>query len=256
MFVSKAEALARLTSEENLLRDEVASSPSLDADKVLDQLDPEQKNPNDNRESFDRGSTSTPAEGDVLTREILEATGGRGDNPFFIPSLDKLDRLIHRAKPTARPAKYRNNIEAQAAIAETSVVLGSAAAARIFDLSLPQTNAYQHGMDGSHRYSQPGQPKKPELKRRIDKIKEQIALSGSLRLRRIVKQITPEKIEAVESPIELARLGRDVAAIIEKVQDKAVTEGPAAQFHIYRPEIHTEQHYTTVTVNQVVAPSE
>src|ERR1051325_825726 len=231
MFVSRAEALARLSSDQNRLRVD---------------YEPTKEKPVSERNQDDpstAGIEQKKSTEDQIERALDELQDPK--SPNFLSSLDRLDSMIHPRR--GRGVRFRGNDAAQAAIAETSIVLGPRAAERIFDYSEQATSAMARGSIGSH-YAAAG-IKKPVLDARVKEIRKRIALSAGIRLQKIVRSITPEKIEEVKSVTELARMGKDVASIMDHAMPKDEGGEAPAQFHIYRPEIREEKNFTQVTIN-------
>lgn len=219
MFMSEDEALERLNSARNLFSDRISSSPPI-------------------------SSSETAA----IVPELVE-----DDEEFELPcltDLDNLDDLInegHKAShvsPDGRQrAHYKGCRESQKAIGEVSALLGPTQASSLFGASIPQTFAYGEGQ----RSSNEAMGEIPELKVHLGQVKMQIAMTASRRLRRIVKAITPKKIDAITSPIELTRMGKDMATIVDKMSPRDLSD-LGATLHIYRPETQNVNQYNIVNV--------
>ena len=222
MFISKKEAEERLKADRNLFREvSAADSPLADAIDA-----PEE------------------AESGIEPVESKEE-----HTKVSIKALSHLDSLINPARPDrkGRPrARYVNNLEAQAAIAETGIILGSGKAASVFELSNAQAGAY----GASYRTSNKDQKNafKPELDLEISKIKTALAHKAADRLDLTLEALSEEKIAGIESAVNLARVAKDMAVIIEKCSEKESTHDGGVHFHIYRPEMQSESAYDTITV--------
>lgn len=230
-FVSRKEAQDRLDSGRNLFRDKAAPIPESEEREESDGVD-KSKRPN--------GSPSESPEGSV---EGARYTGVEDiERPLF--DLSSLDAII---SGDGRKPRYQGKVEAQASIAETSMVLGPTVAASLVGLGTSQTFAYEHGYRNSGQQYD-GTPQKPELKRRIDIIKEDLALRASSKLKSVLINLTDEKLQKVKRATNLSKIGKDMAIILDKVSPSEQAVDGGTHFHIYRPEVKTINNYETVVV--------
>lgn len=226
MFVTEQEADERLKSERNLLRDgkiqiQQPSAPPADAELEKDESWPE-------------------PELDAIALPCLSSTD----------SLEKLERLIASGTALENRASYKGNREAQKAIGEIDSLLGPSIASSIMGLSPSQSQAYGDGLQSAYTDTdlRPNVEIK-EVKKHIELVKLDIAVKATSRLRRIMIAMNDTRIDAIQSPIVLAKVGRDVASIIEKVSPKEFADPDRGSIHIYRPESSPVNEYKIININ-------
>lgn len=222
MFVSKEEAKARLTDSANLFRFESEATLPIEAPAPA----PEEQTVD---EILDVLEEQTP-------KTAQETLG-----------LDQLDKLI---RPIVGKARYRGKMDAQIAIAETSLILGPVAAGRAFGLHPSQVSAYAAGADtttgqaGQFNLKNP----RPERLARINVMKERLAIKAGRRVNSCLELLTDEKLQAVTEASTLAHIAKDMATVLDKVTDKKATDEGGIHFHLYRPESAPESKYETIEV--------
>jgi transposase len=214
MFISQKDAEARLAHGRNIFRD-----PGL---PVVPDPDPAEES-----ESI----TDSP-EKDEKPEEMLD--------------LSELDALINPESRRTRRANYRGNLEAQVGIAETSLILSQQKAADIFGMSRSQVEAYQRGLQSSNQITD-GTPPKPALKQRVDAIKEEIAEKSALRLKNVLDLLDEPKLKQVKRATNLAKIGKDMATILDKVAPANTGEGHV-HFHVFAPERKDISDYKVVSI--------
>ncbi len=180
----------------------------------------------------------------------------RKDDDIILPCLDHPDALktLEQIIATGSGARdgrshYVGNREAQKAIGEVDALLGPTAASGIFGNTPPQAQAYGDGLQTPSRILD---KQIKEVYEHVNLVKLSIARSASLKLKKIVDCINDERIEEIQSPVVLARLGKDVASIVERVSPRDAREEDRSIFHIYRPEVATNDQYNIVNVS--IAP--
>lgn len=210
MFVSRKQATDRLSADENLLRPRVDTGAS--ATDEVEVVEGEVED--DSEEPEDIG----------LGEETVEV--------YKTPTLSKLDALIS-GKP--RPRSFGTRVRDSQAFAEVADILGKDVASQVLDV--PESlKTHPVGSD------------KLLVERKLRRLKSTVALRTTRKLSKVVKQITDEKIETIENPLELARLGRDLATITQSMSPKEEQPDGGVHFHVYRPELKQENHYETITV--------
>lgn len=236
MFVTRRDAETRLSSPANALRKK---------DACLSDNDREIPNTVDIPDAavlHDVPPAPLPASAEEYyeeSDELPEST--HPDDQTMGPMLDKLDHLLNPR--VAGRARYMGNLASQVAIAETDLILGQAATSNIFDLATAQVQAYREGNGTTG-----GRSPNSELKRRIEKSKEVIAEKAAARLDATLDALTPVKLSQVKRATNLAKIGKDMAVILEKVSPKESGEEKGVHFHIFRPEFKQENHYETVNL--------
>jgi len=178
------------------------------------------------------------------------------DDDIILPCLDHPDALktLEQIIATGSGARagrshYVGNREAQKAIGEVDALLGPTAASGIFGNTPPQAQAYGDGLQTPSKILD---KQIKEVYEHVNLVKLSIARSASLKLKKIVDCINDERIEEIQSPVVLARLGKDMASIVERVSPRDAREEDRSIFHIYRPEVATNDQYNIVNVS--IAP--
>lgn len=220
MFISQKEAEERLKQSDNLLR----RDPYASEDEMKESV----KNPAPSPEPSQPEGAETPESDDEPATELLSG-------------LDKLDDLI---QPRTGRANYRMKREAQGAIAETATILGPTVAARTFGLSVSQAQGYADGLAGNQDKQHPI----PVIRERVKLVKERIALSAARKLRTTLKCLTPEKLEAIENPLDAGRLAKDLATVVDKMEPKDKALDDRIQFHVYVPQVKKLEDYNVINV--------
>lgn len=235
MFVSEEEAHARLRDKTNLLREGTY----------------QERPSSDPHEATGSSGTGSGEPASAISESGDDWEEPQLDDNIELPTLRdhaaELDQLIRGGANflNGGRAHYAGKRTAQRAIAETSLLLGSSAAGRALGVSAPQTWAYEHGLQTTN----PDQPEIAELRAHIENVKLDIAAKAVTRLHKIVNSITDQKIDAVDSPVVLTRMGKDMAAIVERVTPRAAEDTGAERIHVYRPEVSTVNEYNIVNVN-------
>lgn len=239
MFISKREAEDRLNDAENAFRSDF---PINDAAQHED-LDIEQLHPNEEpEENLDAEIVRQS------TASILSANPHEQDTI----GLDALDSLI---TPRRVRNPYRGRMDAQVAIAETSMIIGPAKAGKVFGISDHQVNAYAVGADTDgtssknlHNLKNP----RPERKARVDALRSRLALKAGIRVGKCLDLLDDTKLSAMQKPTTIARVAKDMATIMDKVSDKKQETDGGIHFHLYRPEIKQENHYDTIEIGSAL----
>jgi hypothetical protein len=227
MFISNKEAEDRLKDGRNIFRDkDVAPSPPGSP-----------TSPSDSRDV----RVNKIAE-DQAAIELLKQRRQKLSNEEAAISLDHLDHLL---SPRIKSRPY-TDLNVQAAIAETALVLGDTKTSRIFDRSYSQADRYAHGKTNDFGIE------KPELKSRLVQIKERLAEKAADKLDATMNALTPQKISEIKRATNLSRVAKDMASVMDKCSENRDNEGAGVHFHIYRPETVTEKIYETVTVGPAI----
>lgn len=244
MFIKRAAADARLTDKNNLLRrppikDTCETSDEEEAAAALALHGPPYVAPVSSIAPSIAPSITQP---EPLIKEEL-------------PILKELDGLLNpQARTLVHPYKYKR--DAQVAIGETALILGPQAASGVFGLGPGGAQAEVYS-EGRQSWGSGGQPGKiiPEVYQRLQKSKQDIAEKAARRLESTLDAITPEKLTAVHKVDVLARVGKDMAIILDKVSPKEGPNEGGVHFHIFRPEFKQENHYETVNLGSSVPDS-
>jgi hypothetical protein len=249
MFISRREAEERLAEDRNIFRD--PSQPALQDES---DCDPEQQIESHDDVGGDDAIVKRSAKGTTVHRQsgITQSRAGKAgteseseETDSSSLSLAQLDSLLH-PRINGR-ANYRGRLESQVAIAETSLIIGQTKTHRVFDLSEPQTQAYTRGLSSTSDITS-GTPPKPELIKRINKIKEQLAEKAAARLDLTLEAMSATKISEIKRATNLSKVAKDMAVILDKCTDTKEDGRGGVHFHIYRPEPALELAYPTVTV--------
>lgn len=141
---------------------------------------------------------------------------------FEVPALSQLDALI-RGDKLARPAK---DPQIRAAQREVARYIGN-----------EPTRTMMH----VKALTSADPPEMPMVKRitkelRIKRVKDHVALRTGKVLNKVVAKITQDRIDQITNPLELGRLGRDLATIVERMGPKESASGDGFHLHVYAPE--------------------
>lgn len=244
MFIKKAAADARLNDKSNILRRkdscETTEEDERRAEEAFNALKPE---------ATRQEKPAVVAQDEEIVESVKEEPRVKDE----LPILKELDGLLNPHAHSVRQP-YRMNRDSQVAIGETAIILGEKAAGGIFGLGPDQAEAYSEGKRGWGTSKGHGDVI-PEVWQRLQKSKQAIAEKAALRLESTLDAITPEKLKVISKVETLARVGKDMAIIIEKVTPKDTGSDGGVHFHIFRPEFKQENHYETVTLASSV-PSE
>jgi hypothetical protein len=230
MIITRAEALAKLNHPDNPF------SPSRrggdDWGRVVEVID------------VPGSSPSTPKEPDDTAPQ---------PSPQANPTNAEIKSILAQVNPAVARDRSRGDLRGkipiQAAIGETSLLVGPKIAGALFDRSLPQTMAYEgaHGHWKSMVGAESGPPK-PELVERLDAFKEKLAYAAGRVLAKTLDNLDADKIDRMKKATNISRVAKDMAVIMDKVSKNNNDEG-AVHFHIHRPEIRSVNDYNTVRIN-------
>jgi hypothetical protein len=166
-------------------------------------------------------------------------------------TLAELEQLIaHGHKGSNGRAHYKGSREVQKALAESDALLGPSMTASILGLSPSQAHAYGDGLQTTHTKSGLRDDKViKEVRDHVERVKLDIAVKATSRLHRVVQAINGPRIDSVENPMDLARLGKDLALIVEKVTPHELIDPDRGNIHIYRPESSQTNEYKIININ-------
>ncbi len=233
IFIDEAVARERLDAPINLFSP--SFSPPLPSTSEDDGVDIRDDGSHTNTES----SSSDIDKQDIILPCL--------DHPDALKTLEQIIATGSGAR--AGRSHYVGNREAQKAIGEVDALLGPTAASGIFGNTPPQAQAYGDGLQTPSKILD---KQIKEVYEHVNLVKLSIARSASLKLKKIVDCINDERIEEIQSPVVLARLGKDMASIVERVSPRDAREEDRSIFHIYRPEVATNDQYNIVNVS--IAP--
>jgi hypothetical protein len=225
MFISRKQAEERLSSRDNHFRQGDA--------------------PCDDVEGADCDVTQAEVDNAVKVPEVVEPASTERKSARLM-DVSKLDDLIN-FRPGSRTSRYKGNEDAQAAVAETALIVGHREAGHMFGLSPEQVRAYSDA-HGSLADITDGTPGKPVLRKRINATKERLAEAAAARLEQTLGLLTPEKLATIKRVTNIAKVGKDLAVIMEKCTPREDGDAGGVHFHIYQPEINQEENYTVVNV--------
>jgi hypothetical protein len=145
-----------------------------------------------------------------------------------------------------RHGNLRGKHDIQAAVGLTADLLTNAASGALYGVGEKQASGYSHGISTQNDYST--KTERPELKSKLGALKSNLALKAAHRLDQTLDALDGEKIGKIRNPVNIARVAKDMAVVIDKVtKDSSQEEG--IHFHIYRPEMKNLQNYGTVHLN-------
>lgn len=253
MFISQDEADARLNGDRNLLKDK---SLKREKKEGVDELTP--------TEPTDCDSGEDDREKEVVDSNMLGMWEEPEVDAIQLPSfsrssdsLEELEKLIassHRG--LEKRASYKGKREAQKALAETDALLGPSVTSNLFGLSASQAQAYGDGLETTHTKTGREDKVIKQVRDHVERVKLDIAIKATSRLNRVVACINGPRIDAIENPLDLARLGKDLAIILEKVTPHELIDPDRGTIHVYRPEVAQTQEYNIVNINVGARKSE
>lgn len=236
MFIDESEGIERLNDPRNVLsrvkRDDRTVPPSAN-DLEL----------------------NIPSLADVIEEVESQEKKAAFDPVTFASSADfdpfaalKLHQLITPNTP-GRKEGIRNRTDAEnAAVAVTSLMLGSTATEEIFGVSSAQQSILKQGHTGSVAATQGKKPKEALLEE-IHRQGGKIVTKAFGRLDKVLDQLSDEKLMAVGKATDLTKIATGMAKVIQSMTPKEtnVEEG-GVHFHIYRPEQKQLSDYEMVVV--------
>lgn len=229
MFVTEKEAEDRLSSKRNILREGGME------DHEVEDLGAEE------------------------TEEVGEAWEDPDIDDIKLPSLsgkaalDNLEKIIADGGGVGGGrAHYKMKRESQKAIGEVDLLLGGNKTGALFGLTAPQAYAYGEGKQGTDVDSIVIK----EVRDHVEMVKLDIAAKAVSRLQKVMVEINGPRIEAVKDPLKLAVLGKDLAAIVEKVAPRALLDPDRGGIVVYRPETAPVSSYNVVNINMGVKKAE
>lgn len=220
MIVSSSEAKERLESERNRL---AVSAPG-----------------------SERVSDVAPASKDLPVPDSSEGGEEGQDQSKESSAFDfsELDKIID-SRP-CRPS-YANNLPAQRSIAQTSLLIGQTSAAHIFGNSVPQVHAYENGLQSSAQITN-GKPVTSGIDKIVKELKQELALKAATRLGEVLDVLDGDRIKRVKRATDLARVGKDMAVILDKVSPREDHMQGGVHFHIIKPETAPISDYKVIEV--------
>lgn len=215
MFISKREATERLESDRNLFRDEHAKSSATVANVDSTTIHPIKPDP--------AAQAIARIPKDTKTRE--------------------LDRILDLANATRMTGAAGRSPQVDAAIAESSFLMGAQETARMFNVPLGTAQSL------GRKLKDPDSVTNQQLKEELLKTRSRLGLLASSRLEKALNCLTDDKIEKIQKATNLSRIAKDLASIMDKVAPAPVemTE-EHVHFHVFKPEIASESQYDTVVV--------
>jgi len=203
---------------------------------------------NDPRNIFSPSYISPEAMGPIDKQEPEVV----GPDEEEAPSLDNrdLDNILSQAVDASmirrRSKTLHGQKDVQVAIGASAMILGDAAAGRLYGLSGEQTFAYERGLSSTKDITEK-RPPNPERKERLSVVKELLAEKAASRLEQALKSLTNDKIDSCSAP-KVSAIAKDMAVVMDKVtKDNSLPE--SIHFHVFRPEIKSLGDYTTVHVS-------
>ena len=238
MFTDEETARRRLEGSRNVLRVPEEEWPEVEEPPELEPKPEGSDRDGDKDRDKRKARAKSQSERDDIVLPCLEGPTALAD----------LEQIIMRGGLDNR-SHYVGDRQAQRAIGETDALLGPTFTSRIFGNTPPQAQAYGDGLQTPSKILN---KQIKEVRDHVEMVKLDIARSASRKLKKVVDCINEERIEAIESPLLLARLGKDIAAIVDRVSPRDQREEDRSIFHIYRPEVASHDEYNIVNIS--VAP--
>lgn len=137
--------------------------------------------------------------------------------------------------------------EVRAAAGVCAELTTAKTAARAFDMSVHHADELKHGFTNQlARYG--GQAPQEDLKKEIDRQKKHVRDLAFEKLIKTLGLMSDDKLASVTDPTKLSRISKDLAVVVDKTTPKE--EGPmgGVHFHVWRPEMRTEESYEVINV--------
>jgi hypothetical protein len=203
----------------------------------------ERKKPVDNGSPISEApSTDTPEE----KEEVVASP--EAEPVIHKDALKALDNILDPPKKLGRPKGQGNRSdELRATIGVTSKILGAKGANQLFETGLQTPYANAQG-----KVSVGGEVKESL----ITEVKEQQDAIRNIAFNRLVFTLglmDDDKLSAIQDATKLARVGRDLSTIVDKVTPKAEASSQSVHFHVYKPEARPENSYEVIDL--VASPS-
>jgi hypothetical protein len=149
---------------------------------------------------------------------------------------------IARALEPVKAPKVRMDDRGMAEVALVGQVLGRRISGNVFDRSGGHINNLQNAVTRHDR------DVKQSLFAMIEEGKSEIRGKAQEKLTQVLDLMTIEKLRRVEKPRELSSIAVQLSQVLERTLPKELTKDDGVHFHIYRPEIRTEETYNIVEV--------
>lgn len=234
MFVSRKQATERLSDLENLSRvkDSSEASPSVQAPspdaKVQEGVGEGEDASLD--EIVDDAETEAYAKEGVADKVETQV--------FKSPSMQRLNDLIGGIlSPRPSRAAEATRLENARGFKEVAEYLGKDQAVSLL------------GKTATPEQIDPTNNTRPLIESRIRKLRASVALRSTRKLRKVVDAIDDDKIAAIESPLELGRLARDLSQVSQGMSPKENEVDGGVHFHVYRPEVRETSSYPIINIS-------
>lgn len=239
MFITREAALQKLNSPDNPFSP--TKRGSKDWGRVVEV---------DESVSSDSGSSSS--DNNPSSAPVPDSPDADEMRSSPSPSAAEIRNILNQVNPAVardRSQNLRGRTDVQAAIGQTSLIVGPRVAGSLFDRSVPQTSAYEGG-HGRWRDSVGAEKRepKPELVEKLSAFKEKLAYAAGRVLETSLDNLDEEKIKRMKKATSISKVAKDMAVIMDKVSKSDGNE-QSVHFHIYRPDMRSVNAYETVKIN-------
>lgn len=226
MFISDEEANRRINSSHNVLT-------------VIDK---------DGANTVGETHTEEPAV--VFPDEVLPAEDlscASASNILDVPSGALLKKMLGQPGSGRKKGQATMPKEMQAATAVAAQLTTLQNAADVFGTSVHHAHELKHGFTNQEAQYGGKDPDK-ELERHINVQKNAVRDLAFEKLTKALGLITDVKLEAIVDATKLGRLAKDLSGVVDKVLPKEAIQMGGVHFHVWRPEMRTEDSYKEVSV--------
>lgn len=227
MFISNDEAERRLNSSENVLR------------KI-------------NKEEDVRSGIQHEEEPPVIVPDEVLPIEDMTCASAQSAGLSPVDRILKSLIEGPRAGRSKNQINmdpaVRAAVATCAQLADTRTAAEAFGTSYHHADELKHGYTNqAARYG--GEDPNEALVAEIDRQKKTIRNIAFEKLQKTLGLISDDKLNSIADPVKLGRLAKDLSQVHDKAMPKETGANlGGVHFHLWKPEMRTEESYETVTV--------
>jgi len=242
MFISNAEANSRLHSSKNVLTKIVQDGDSRGG--VAHVLEP----PTITSESLPdltdlTDLTDLPEE----DRTCASAKAAGIFEPHEEPSGILLRKMLGMGLGRKK-GETNLPVEVRAATAVCAELVNTRTAASVFEVSHHHADELKHGFTHqAARYG--GDDPDAQLEKVVNEQKRQVRDLAFEKLTKTLGLMSDDKLMAVTDPLKLARISRDLSAVVDKTLPKEQSVFGGVHFHVWKPELREESSYDVITVN-------
>ena len=136
----------------------------------------------------------------------------------------------------------------RATLGLAGILLGGPAAGKLLDRGSSTSHELRHGYRSQvDMYEKRAQD--PELISKLDEQRSRVRDLAFDRLTSAVGLITHEKLAQIKDVTKLSKVSRDLVTVVDKTSPKEAAIEGGLHFHVWKPEMKTEEQYEVINVN-------